>query len=176
MIRRYLRENTWRALKTPPWQSGWHPWLTLPPYAIAAVVIGSAAGLLHWQPLSGGLVMVLPLTLFLFPSLLEELVFRGIFIPRDVLKQGPAAAARAIALSTAAFVIWHPVNALTVNTSAIPLFLDPWFLAITTVLGVTCGTAYVLSGSLWVPVVIHWLSVTVWVLLLGGRNLLLETL
>ncbi|WP_366517676.1 CPBP family glutamic-type intramembrane protease [uncultured Marinobacter sp.] len=41
-------------------------------------------------------------------------------------------------------------------------------------MGITCGYAYVLSRSIWVPVIIHWVTVTVWVLFLGGRNLVLE--
>jgi predicted Abi (CAAX) family protease len=41
-------------------------------------------------------------------------------------------------------------------------------------MGLTCAYAYVLSRSIWVPVIIHWVAVTVWVLFLGGRNLVLE--
>ncbi len=54
------------------------------------------------------------------------------------------------------------------------LFLNPWFLVITGALGVTCGYGYALSRSIWVPVIIHWVTVSVWVLFLGGRNLVLE--
>jgi len=71
-------------------------------------------------------------------------------------------------------VVWHPLNALTFNTAANPLFLDPAFLIIVTLLGLTCGYSYALSRSLWVPIIIHWATVTVWVLFLGGRNLVLE--
>jgi predicted Abi (CAAX) family protease len=70
--------------------------------------------------------------------------------------------------------VWHPFNALVFNPTAIPLFLDPWFLVIVGAMGVTCGYAYVVSRSIWVPVIIHWAAVTVWVLALGGRNLVLE--
>ena len=89
-------------------------------------------------------------------------------------RPGWPAASRAILLSTLAFVAWHPFNALLFNHSAIPLFLDPWFLVITAALGVTCGYGYVVSRSIWVPVIIHWSTVCAWVLLLGGRNLVLE--
>ena len=84
------------------------------------------------------------------------------------------AAWRSILLSTLAFVAWHPLNALLLNHSAIPLFLNPWFLVITAALGITCGYGYVVSRSIWVPVIIHWTTVCAWVLLLGGRNLVLE--
>ena len=36
-----------------------------------------------------------------------------------------------------------------------------------------CSIGYILSRSLWVPVLIHWVTVVVWVSFLGGRNLLL---
>lgn len=79
-----------------------------------------------------------------------------------------------MALSTLAFVAWHPLNALTVNRSALPIFLDPAFLLIFAGLGAVCGYGYVVSRSIWVPVLIHWATVVVWVLLLGGRNLVLD--
>ena len=70
--------------------------------------------------------------------------------------------------------MWHPLNAVTVNRSAIPVFLDPAFLVIVAALGLTCGYSYVVSQSIWVPIFIHWATVVVWVLFLGGRNLVLE--
>jgi predicted Abi (CAAX) family protease len=80
----------------------------------------------------------------------------------------------AIGWSTLLFVAWHPLNALTINPSAPALFLDPAFLLISAALGITCGYSYVVSKSLWVPVLIHWATVVVWVFFLGGRNLVLE--
>jgi predicted Abi (CAAX) family protease len=79
-----------------------------------------------------------------------------------------------IAISTAVFVLWHPANALTINTAAVPVFLNTAFLLIVALLGITCSVSYVLSRSLWTPIIIHWLTVVVWVIFLGGRNLLLE--
>jgi predicted Abi (CAAX) family protease len=93
---------------------------------------------------------------------------------RDHSDSGRAKAAWSVAISTLVFVAWHPFNALAFNPTAVPLFLNPWFLVIVGAMGVTCGYAYVLSRSVWVPVIIHWAAVTVWVLFLGGRNLVLE--
>ncbi|WP_325315277.1 CPBP family glutamic-type intramembrane protease [Microcoleus sp. PH2017_28_MFU_U_A] len=45
---------------------------------------------------------------------------------------------------------------------------NPVFLLLAAVLGVACSIAYLLIGSIWPAVVIHWLGVTVWLLLLGG--------
>lgn len=117
---------------------------------------------------------LLLVTLFVFPSLLEEAFFRGILIPRDTVERGATRSILAIGWSTLWFVAWHPFNAVTINPSAPALFLDPAFLLTSAVLGITCGYAYVVSKSLWVPVLIHWATVVVWVFFLGGRNLVLE--
>ncbi|MCW5214835.1 CPBP family intramembrane metalloprotease, partial [Desulfobulbus sp. US5] len=77
-------------------------------------------------------------------------------------------------LSAILFTLWHPLNALTVNPGAQALFCDPYFLVIVFCLGIVCSLTYILSRSLWVPIIIHWLTVVVWVIFLGGRNLLLK--
>ena len=168
----YLRDNLVAGLRTSPFRAPWKAWALVPVLAILAAAIGFGAGLLEVEWLDSPLAPLLPITLFVFPSLLEEAFFRGVLIPRNVLDCG--APRVAVATSTVAFVAWHPVNALAFNHAAIPLFLDPWFLLIVAALGITCGCGYVLSRSLWVPVLIHWVAVVVWVLFLGGRNLLLE--
>ena len=174
MILRYLRENPGKALLASPFSAPLKAWALLPLFMLIALLVGFGTGLLEIDPLETGFALLLPFTLFIFPSLLEELFFRGILIPRRILESGRPAALRAILLSSLAFVAWHPFNALMFNHSAIPLFLNPWFLVITAALGVTCGYGYVVSRSIWVPVIIHWSTVCTWVLLLGGRNLVLE--
>jgi predicted Abi (CAAX) family protease len=136
--------------------------------------IGFASGLFTPGFLDLRRFWYLPLTLLVFPCILEECVFRGLLIQREVLASGSKRAATQIVLSSLAFTLWHPLNALTINRSAQPFFLNPWFLAITLLLGITCGYAYARSRSLWVPILIHWLTVLAWVLCLGGRNLVLE--
>lgn len=170
----YLRDNLVQGLRTSPFRAPLKAWALVPVLAVLAAVIGFGAGLLKVEWLDSPLAPLLPITLFVFPSLLEEAFFRGVLIPRNVLDSGAARAAVAVAVSTVVFVAWHPVNALAFNHAAIPLFLGPWFLLIVAALGVTCGWGYVLSRSLWVPVLIHWVAVVVWVFFLGGRNLLLE--
>ena len=174
MIIDYLRDNPGRAFLASPFSAPRQAWALVPLYVLIAITAGFGTGLLRLEPLTSKFAVLLPFTLFIFPSLLEELFFRGVLIPRRIADSGRPAAVRAILLSTLAFVAWHPLNAIAFNPSAIPLFLDPWFLLITTALGVTCGYAYVVSRSLWAPVIIHWASVCIWVLLLGGRNLVLE--
>lgn len=171
----YLRANLLAGARTPP-SRAWPVWLALTAvFAALAYPLGRAAGLLEPAPLTGAARFYLPLTLFVFPALLEEAFFRGVLIPTLTRERGWRAIAGATLLSTIAFVLWHPVNALTINPGARALFLDPVFLLIVTLLGVTCSLAYIASRSLWVPVLIHWLTVLVWVLWLGGRNLVLAT-
>ena len=171
---RYVQRNLGRSFCTSPFRAPPVAWVPPILFAAAAAAAGFASGLLRWQPLSSPVAPILPFTLFVFPSLLEEVFFRGLLIPRDALDRSRGYAAAAIGWSTLAFVAWHPLNALTVNPTANPLFLDPAFLAIAAALGAACGASYVLSRSLWLPVLIHWAAVLAWVLALGGRNLLLE--
>ncbi|OOZ00472.1 hypothetical protein BOW22_00515 [Solemya velum gill symbiont] len=128
---------------------------------------------MKYELIDSKMTAILPFTLFVFPALLEELFFRGVLIPRNVVDSGRKKTFKAIGLSPLAFVLWHPANALLLNGSAIPLFLDSWFLVIVAALGITCGYSYAVSRSIWVPVIIHWATVTVWVIFLGGRNLVL---
>jgi len=169
-----LFNNLTQALLHSPLKSPLKAWALVPVFAIIAVSVGLSTGLFRPGWLDSPITPLLPFILFVFPSLLEEAFFRGVLIPRNILDSGQAKAAWRVVISTLVFVAWHPFNALTFNPTAVPLFLDPWFLVIVAAMGLTCGYAYVLSRSIWVPVIIHWAAVTVWVLFLGGRNLVLE--
>jgi predicted Abi (CAAX) family protease len=171
----YLRQNLWKGIRASPFHGTLKAWALVPLLAMIAAAAGIPTGLFKFQLLRSEVAPLLPFTLFIFPSLLEEIVFRGVLIPRDILETGGTARSTGIILlSTTAFVLWHPLNALAFNHSAIPLFTDPWFLVIVTALGITCSYGYIRSKSIWVPVFIHWTTVTIWVLFLGGRNLVLE--
>ncbi|MCG2582673.1 MAG: CPBP family glutamic-type intramembrane protease [Marinobacter sp.] len=171
---KYLSNNLGRSFLASPFQAPLKAWALVPVFASIAVSVGFGAGLFQFGWLDSSITPVLPILSFVFPSLLEEAFFRGLLIPRNILAAGHAKAAWSVAISSLVFVVWHPFNALAFNPTAISLFLNPWFLVIVGVMGVTCGYAYVLSRSIWVPVIIHWAAVTVWVLFLGGRNLVLE--
>jgi CAAX protease family protein len=172
--RNYLGNNLAQSLLASPFQAPLKAWALVPVFVIIAMLAGFGAGLFRPGLLDSPLAPLLPVILFVFPSLLEEAFFRGVLIPRNILASGHAKATWSVVFSTLVFVAWHPFNALAFNPTAIPLFLNPWFLVIVGAMGATCGYAYVLSRSIWVPVIIHWAAVTVWVLFLGGRNLVLE--
>jgi len=143
----YLKNNLLRGLKVSPFRAPLKSLIPVPVYLCASLVIGFHAGLFSVGVIDYPMSIILPFSLFVFPSLL---------------------------VSTAAFVLWHPANALTINTTASALFLNPAFLLIVALLGITCSVSYVLSRSLWTPIIIHWLTVVIWVIFLGGRNKLLE--
>ena len=170
----YLKANLVEGFRTSPLRAPLKAWLPLPFFAAIALGAGFATGLIRFELISARLAPLLLVTLFVFPSLLEEAFFRGVLIPRDTLERGRARTAIAIGWSTLLFVAWHPFNAATINPSHPAIFFDPVFLFITAALGVTCGYGYVVSKSLWMPVLIHWATVIVWVFFLGGRNLVLE--
>lgn len=174
LMKEYLQKNLVKSFRGSPFRAPIKAWAPVPFYAIISLAIGFSSGLFHFELISDGLVFLLPLTLFIFPSLFEEVVFRGVLIPRETIERGPWQVVMTIAWSTLLFVLWHPLNAVTFNRSAMPIFLEPAFLFIVALLGISCSYGYVVSKSIWVPVLIHWATVVVWVFFLGGQNLVLE--
>jgi uncharacterized protein len=171
---RALLADLWVSIRTAPGQEfAKCIWIMLA-YSLAAISIGFLSGIYSLGALDLQKFWFLPLTLFLFPSVPEELFFRGLLIPRNASELPWQRSVSYVVFSAFAFTIWHPLNALTVNPTAQQFFLNPFFLIIVFLLGLACGFSYLLSRSIWVPVIIHWLTVVVWVLFLGGRNLVLE--
>ncbi len=101
-------------------------------------------------------------TLFIAPALGEELLFRAFQIPRD----DPSA--KWIALSALLFLLWHPLQAVTIGPPWASAFLDPWFLIAVVIFGVSLGRIYAATRSLWPCVTAHWLVVFGWKAWLGG--------
>lgn len=168
----YLTDNLWAGLRRSP-KHGWRRWLPIAViYAVAALTIAVVTDQVEPQLAETRLFFVLPITLLVFPVFLEEAFFRGVLIPHNASSRGKEVVY--VVLSSVFFVLWHPLNALTVNPTSQNVFLRVDFLVIVFLLGVACGASYVISRSLWAPILIHWATVLVWVLGLGGRNLILE--
>jgi len=170
----YLKNNLLQGFKASPLRAPLKSLIPVPVYVCASLAIGFFAGLFSVGAIDHPISVVLPFSIFVSPSLLEEAFFRGILIPNNAITQSKSRIVAYITVSTAAFVLWHPANALTINTTAAALFLNPAFLLIVALLGITCSVSYVFSRSLWTPIIIHWLTVVVWVIFLGGRNTLLD--
>lgn len=119
-------------------------------------------------------MMALPVSLFFIPALLEEMFFRGLLLPHRERKISAVPLCFYSLFSIAAFIAWHPLNAMTINPLAYPLFTNPVFLCLAALMAIACTITYLKTGSLWVPVAIHWLTVLPWVFFLGGRNCFLD--
>ena len=158
-----MKRRVWRALTTWPDARGWLETLAaLVGFAAAALLIGLPSGFLHPHPAP---VAALPLLLrtLIAPALAEELVFRVAPPPRFA------------GLALVAYVLYHPLNAWLFVPAARDSFSDPVFLLLAALLGALCTLLYRRSGSLWPPVVLHWLVVVSWLLLLGGASALGRT-
>ena len=108
------------------------------------------------------------LRLLILPALLEELIFRVLLLPHPTEAVQSHTLGIWLAISLGLFVIYHPLNALTLYPAGNPTFLKPAFLALAGLLGLTCSLVYLQTGSLWLPTLIHWIVVGAWVFGLGG--------
>lgn len=122
-------------------------------FALVAALFGRHLVDLSQMPAFADVVRIAAIA-FVIPALAEEVVFRGLVIRRWTLWYAIA--------SVTLYVVWHPIEALTFFPSARPVFFDPVFLLLVTLLGVLCTTAYFRSRSIWPSVIIHWLAVVAW--------------
>jgi predicted Abi (CAAX) family protease len=104
---------------------------------------------------------------FFTPALLEEIFFRVLLLPNPKVNLSIYAYIW-ISFSLILFIIYHPLNAITLFKSGRKTFFDPIFLSLATLLGIICTITYLQSASLWTPVVLHWIIVVVWLTCLGG--------
>jgi predicted Abi (CAAX) family protease len=143
-------------------------------FVVIVLPIGLRTGFLRVELMMGGRwrFVVLALLLAIRPSLLEELIFRVLFIPHPAQGYPLRIILLWAIVGLVIFIMWHPINGLFIRRIARPLFSDPLFLTFAGLLGIACTTAYLISGSIWPPMVIHWVVVTPWILFLGGGNAL----
>lgn len=108
--------------------------------------------------------------LLVVPALLQEYVFRVLLIPypKPWIPEGVWWAWALLALGL--FVAFQVVYARWLRPNLLPTLTHPSFLLLITLLGITCTVVYRLTGSLWTITLLHWLVVSVWWLLLGGRS------
>jgi predicted Abi (CAAX) family protease len=157
------------SINLPEAQDWWIAIGALVGYGTIALGVGLSQGFLRyqvWQADGLGWLM-LGGKLFVLPALVEELVFRVLWLPTP----------RSVSLGDwvlwaigglIAFVLYHPLNALLFYKVGNPTFFDGWFLVLTGLLGVTCTVTYGLTGSLLLITLIYWLVVVVWLVGLGG--------
>ncbi len=145
--------------------------LLLGGYATVALALGRGTGFLPAQRarLRPMVVVRQAIVLLLTPSLIEETLFRAALMPHPLEGLGVWDSLSWGALSVGLFVAWHPLAGRLWYPKGRHLFDDGRFLLLASLLGVVCVIAYLATGSIWPPVLIHWLVVLIWLELLGGR-------
>ena len=107
-------------------------------------------------------------TSLLMPAVTEELFFRVLFLPHATENVSVSVMGFWGGISLVMFIVYHPLNALSFFPRGLETFFNVIFLVLAALLGIVCSIAYIQSGSLWTAVVIHWFTVVIWLLLLGG--------
>jgi uncharacterized protein len=173
IVERQLRDVR-SAVATFP---GWRTWRTCALvyilFVVVALPVGVSLGLLrpHFMHVGAAEAMLFGV-LFLQPALVEELLFRGLLLPREGSAWTRDRLLPVAAAALALYVAAHPINAWVFRPQVFELFTSPAYLALTTLLGIACTAAYLISRSIWPGVIIHWLTVVLWIWLLDGRVLL----
>jgi predicted Abi (CAAX) family protease len=143
-------------------------------FGIVAAAIGFPTGFLKWSPAALPVVDLLEASaaFLLHPSFVEEILFRAVPIPHREERASMRTTVVGAALGIALFVAAHPANGLIFRPAAFAVFTNPVFLILAGLLGLSCSVVYARSGSIWPSVLLHWLTVNVWVFLLGGARLI----
>ncbi|MEE9415174.1 MAG: CPBP family glutamic-type intramembrane protease [Acidimicrobiales bacterium] len=142
-------------------------WTLIGVYAAFAFGVGYFNGLFEPGLPTLLQVLVLPPLLVLYPSVIEEVIFRGILLRRELSEARPVKRFCALTLSALLFVAWHPLNHYLIGLSDTSLFIKPEFLVIVTALGYLTGHLYLRTRSLWPAIAVHWLTTLIWNLFLG---------
>jgi predicted Abi (CAAX) family protease len=116
--------------------------------------------------------VIVALMLAIRPAMLEELLFRALLLPHPAQSHPLRMTLLWVVVGLVVFILSHPINGIFIRQTARSLFTDPIFLIFAGFLGVACTTVYLISGSIWPPVLIHWAVVTPWILFFGGGNIL----
>lgn len=136
-------------------------------YTLCALLIGWSTGFCRLELMKAPVwsVAATPLALLVAPSLVEEFFFRAVLLPHPLERISRKTRFFWISVSLTVYVVMHPINGMI---SGRLVFLDPSFLILATLLGIVCTITYLKSGSIWPPILIHWLTVVVWIMFLGG--------
>jgi len=139
-------------------------------FALIALPVGVASGLLSVTPASEPLAVLLAFAAiaFVVPSLFEETLFRALLLPDASERCSGMQLAWCAGLSVVLFVLGHPLAAWLFAPSARPLFYNGVFLTLTALFGIVAVLAFVRSGSIWPSTIMHWIVVVAWKLWFGG--------
>lgn len=131
--------------------------------------------LLHRRgPSSPGKLLLNAAGLLVMPALGEELLFRVALLPHPLEGVSLVSSLAWGALSVGLFTAYHPLASRLWYARGRRVFEDRRFLVPCALLGVICVIAYQATGSLWPPLLLHWVVVLVWLEVLNGRGLLTQ--
>lgn len=159
-------KQTWQALTVWPERNHWRSafMLAVPTFLVIAGIgylSGWVSPAIVTDPATIGTVLLL---IFLAPALIEELLFRGVLLAW-VTRWTPRWSGW---ITTLLFVAWHPILAFTIGPPWAAMFLQPSFWIATFLIGIIFTHIRIVSGSLWPVILIHWGTVVIWKLFLGG--------
>ncbi|MBD2519484.1 CPBP family intramembrane metalloprotease [Nostoc sp. FACHB-973] len=139
-------------------------------YSIIAIPYGLKSEFLHIEIWTANWInqCLLILRCLFAPALVEELFFRVFLLPHPSENPNLVEWSFWAIVSLVLFILYHPFNAKTFFKAGYPTFINRVFLALASLLGIICTVGYILTGSLWVIVVIHWAVVVVWLIVFGG--------
>lgn len=169
-LRIIIRRITLASSILPPVKTWMFSLWLLVFFAILILPLGFTSNFLNFEPVHLSWLIVIRfigITL-IAPATLEEVFYRVILLPHKSEKATFITKCIWGSISLTAYIFGHPLNALTFFPAGFPTFTNPVFLLATALLGLICMMVYWRAGSLWLPVIIHWLVVVVWLLLLGG--------
>jgi predicted Abi (CAAX) family protease len=118
--------------------------------------------------ISWKVLLRLTLVSLFLPATAEEALFRVLLLPHKSEQASLAGQCLFGSISLILFIIYHPLNATFFIKSARTTFSNLAFLTSAAILGVVCSIAYLKSGSIYPPIILHWIFVLGWLLCLGG--------
>ncbi len=164
-----------QVLSTAPDAAGWRAsGVAALAFGLAAVPVAAVGGLLgppNANAPESALRLRVVLVPFVSPALVEEVLFRGLFLPPS---GSPARWTRRLPwwlASLALYVAAHPLVAALARRDALSLFAGWPFLTDALLLGVAATYVRERTRSLWPAVLLHGVVVVAW-LHVGGAALL----
>ena len=118
-----------------------------------------------------------PFTAFVFPSLLEEILWRGIFLPHPSATTIPYYNYYSWSgIVLIIHVLVHPLLGSTIWPRGKQVFYDPRFLLLATIVLGGATISYLVSGgSVWAAALTHGLAVALWSDFFNGESKLIAT-
>jgi len=118
--------------------------------------------------ISSTVIFRLTLITLLFPATAEELFFRVLLLPHKIELASLTYQLISGSISLTLFIIYHPLNATFFIRNARTIFSNFAFLTSAAFLAIVCTIAYLKSGSIYPPIILHWIIVLGWLLGFGG--------